>query len=315
MPGEVDVMQAENDGKVSMEGAENIKGANEDSETSKDSSSEETESQETSSKDEKTVTEDESSKETPEDEVKDDGNPVPYPRFKQVNDSKKEYKDKLEKLEADNEGIAELLKNPSVYRAVLQSKGVTDPNIVNEKMKEAGFEVKDETPEGELFKKLTKGENLSTQEGWFKVFKNMHDHYSKESLAPLEKKLTDREKSEWISKQEGEAKKLAKDTYGIDYGTPGKDERNINTAIGKMTAYLDKHPEDAKLGHTKLLRLALSEEGIKLGEEKGLSKEKDRQTRLKNSAMEGDAQVIRDGSPTSDWSTSEILAWRRKHGK
>jgi hypothetical protein len=118
-----------------------------------------------------------------------------------------------------------------------------------------------------------------------------------------------------VSKWTGEAKKLAEDVYKLPYGEKGKDENNVNTAIGKMNAYLDKYPEDAKLGHVKILRLAMADEGFKIGEKKGVEKEQARHDKLRRSAMEDDAQVTKEGTPQSDWSVSEIMSWRRKHGK
>jgi hypothetical protein len=182
-------------------------------------------------------------------------------------------------------------------------------------MKEAGFETEEQLPKKELFKKLGEGLDLTTQEGWFEMMERMFKHASKEAISPIEQKLSQKEVQTYILEQETEAKKIAKETYGIEYGTSGKDEGNIQTAVGKMAAYLAKHPEDATLGHVKLLRLALADEGVKLGEKKGLQKEKERQKNLKTSAFEDDAQVTKDGSPTADWSVSEILAWRRKNAK
>ena len=308
MPEEKDAMVAENDGKVSMEGAE------EDSETSEESSTEKTEGQETSEKDEKVASESVSDEEELDDKVE-EGKPIPYERFKKVIEKKNKFKTDYERLSAENEELSGLLNNPTVFRALLQSKGVTDPKILNEKMKEGGFEVKEEIPKNELFKQLSQGEDLKTQEGWFSVMEKMFKHFSKEALQPIEQKLSQKEREAFVQTQESDAKKLAKEVYGIEYGVSGKDEDNPNTAVGKIAKYLDKNPKDAYLGHVKLLKLALAEEGTKLGEQKGVKKEKDRQKSLRNSAMEDDAQVVKEGTPSSDWSVSEIMAYRRKYGK
>lgn len=307
MPEETSVVDGEIlDGKVSTE---------EDSETSKDSRTKETEGQETSKKDENTDSESESQEESSDDEVKDDGNPIPYERFKKVIEQKNKFKTDYETVHADYEEMAEVFKRPAVLRAILESDGITDPKVLNAKMKEYGIETKEEIPKNELFKQLTQGEDLKTQQGWFNVMEKMFNHFSKQAVAPLEKKFTDREKTEWVNTQEKEAQSLAKDVFGIEYGKSGKDEGNPNTAVGKISTYLDKHPEHANLGHPTILRLAMSEEGFKLGEQKGVQKEKERHKKLKNSAMEDDNQVVKEGTPTSNWSTSEILAWRRKNAK
>jgi hypothetical protein len=182
-------------------------------------------------------------------------------------------------------------------------------------MKEAGFDVSADTPESELYNKFSEGLNLNTQEGWFKAIQRAIQYFGQEQLKPITQKLSEREKQEMVSKWTGEAKKLAEDVYKLPYGEKGKDENNVNTAIGKMNAYLDKYPEDAKLGHVKILRLAMADEGFKIGEKKGVEKEQARHDKLRRSAMEDDAQVTKEGTPQSDWSVSEIMSWRRKHGK
>lgn len=302
-----------NDGKVDMTGA----GAD----NRPASQAEETAGQDTSGKDVKTTpeaevaTEDSGDKEI-EDALK-KGADIPYERFHSWNEGKVALKTENGTLKAENEGMAELLNNPSVFKAVLQGKGITDPKILAEKMKEAGFEVDEQTDktEDELFNDFSKGLDLNSPKDWFKLMKRMNEYYVQEGIKPIEGKLSNKEVQEWVSSQESEAKKVAKDNYGLEYGISGKDEGNPNTAIGKMSAYLSKHPEDARLGHVKILRLALSEDGVKLGEKKGEAKEKQRNDSLKRSAMEDDAQTGKDELPNKDMSVSQLMAWRRTHGK
>jgi hypothetical protein len=298
-----------NDGKVDMTGA----GAD----TAKGSSPEGTAGLDKSGKDVKTGAKEADSEANPDDEVVDDGNPIPYERFKKVNEQKNKFKADYENLSAENEGMAELLNNPIVFKAALQAKGITDPKILASKMKEAGFELDEKTDqtEDELFNEFSKGLDLNSPKDWFKMMKRMSEHYAQESVKPVMGKLSSKDVQEYLSTQEAEAKKVAKENFGLEYGISGKDEGNPNTAVGKMYAYLSKHPEDTKLGHVKILRLALSEEGVKLGEKKGEQKEKDRQKMLRSSAMEDDAQVVKEGQPDSTWSVPEIMAWRRKNGK
>lgn len=235
------------------------------------------------------------------------GQPIPFERFKQFIEKKNSMKSELE-------GIKALFESPEVFRAILQSKGVTDPKILDEKMKEAGFEVeetKDEKSEGELYKKFAEGLDLSKQDSWFRIVQRMAEHFAKETVKPIEGKLSDAKVTEWVGVQEAEAKKIA-EGFDMTYGESGKDEGNVNTAVGMMAKYLNEHPEDTGLGHVKILRLAISEKGFKLGKEQGKKDAKKRNEGLRRSAMEDDTQVTKEGSPDSTWSVAEIMAWRRK---
>mgnify|MGYP001581959229 CR=1 FL=1 len=227
--------------------------------------------------------------------------PIPFKRFKSFVDKRNAERQEFSNLKG-------LLENPDIFRAVLKSKGVTDPKILDEKMKEAGFEI-EESPDTKqnLYKKVTEGLDLAKQESWFTAFERMFKELSK----PIEDKLSQKEVGEWVSSQESEAKKLA-EKYEIEYGQSGKDEKNINTAVGIMAKYLNEHPEDAGLGHVKIFRLAMADKGIQVGKEKGKLAEKKRNDALRRSQMEDEGQVTREGSPNKDWSVSEILAWRRK---
>lgn len=296
-----------NDGKVDM--------SNEDSETSKESSAETTEETDATEKVEKTDSKDKVSEESQDDEVVDDGKPIPYKRFKSVIDGRNALKTELETLRSESEEMAQVLSNPDVVRAILKSQGITDPAIITKKMKEAGFTDDQEKPKGELYKQFAEGLDLSKQESWFSVMERMFEHFSKKAIEPISEKLTQKEKQDWISTQETEAKKIAKEQYGLEYGQSGKDEKNINTAVGKIWKYLEAHPEDAGLGHTKLLHLALAPEAKKLGEQEGVKKEKERHKSLKDSAMEDDAQVGAEETPNADWPVSKLMAYRRKYGK
>ena len=234
------------------------------------------------------------------------GKPIPFERFKQTIEKKNSMK-------AELDGIKSLFDRPEVFRAVLQAKGITDPKVLDEKMKEAGFEVEDkeEESEDELYKKFSEGVDLTKKDGWFKVMARMSQHFAKESIKPIESKLSDARVNEWIGTQEAAAKKIA-EGLEIPYGVSGKDEGNVNTAVGMMSKYLTAHPEDSALGHAKILRLAMSEKGFSLGKEQGKKEAKKRNDNLRRSAMEGDSQVTREGTPDSNWSVAELMAWRRK---
>lgn len=233
------------------------------------------------------------------------GKPIPFERFKQ-------FVEKRNSMKTELEGIRAFLDKPEVFRAVLQAKGVTDPKVLDQKMKEAGFEVKEEEEsEDKLFEKFSEGVDLTKKTGWFKVMQRMSQYFAKEAIKPIEGKLSEGEVSKWIGSQESEAKKLA-EGMDISYGESGKSEGDANTAVGVMAKYLNEHPEDAGLGHVKVLRLALSEKGFKLGKEQGKKEAKKRNDNLKRSAMEDDSQVTKEGAPNSTWSVGEIMAWRRK---
>jgi hypothetical protein len=280
-----------------------------------DSSAEQLGDQGSSGQDENTVSEGEAPGEDLDDKVE-EGQPIPYERFKKVNDTRRSIETENKALKAELEEAARLLQNPEVFKSVLKAQGITDPNILRQKMAEAGH-VEDApvADKKEIFKKMTEGVNLSTQEGWLEVMERMFDHYSKKAIAPIEQKLGRKEAEAWLAEREGEARNMAKDVYGVEYGQSGKDENNPNTAVGKMVAYLRKNPDDARLGHAKILKLAMAEEGFRAAEKKGVRKEKERQDGHKRSAMEDDARASRGSAPGKDWSVEELLAWREKYAK
>lgn len=290
------------DGKVDMG----------DVETSAESSTEKTTGQEKTGEVEKTQEKGKEAETKPDDEVK-EGQPIPYPRFKQVND-------KLKGVEAELGEARGFFKHPDVFRAMLIARGVTDKKVQDEKLKEAGFEVKEELNETETkiekqLDKLKEGLDLNTQKGWAIYNWRISQFANKEALQPIQKKLSDREADERSAQSESEARKLAKETFNLEYGEAGKDEDNPNTGIGKMWAYLNKHPEHAYLGHVAVLRLALSEEGYQLGKQQGTEEARKRNEDLKNSAMETGEETVREGEPTEDWSVNDLMKYARTHGK
>jgi hypothetical protein len=287
------------DGKVDM-------GA--DAETASDSSTDKTAGKDKTGEVEKTQVGGEGAETKPDDEVK-EGQPIPYPRFKQVND-------KLKTMEAELGEARGFFKHPDVFRAMLIARGVTDKKVQDDKLKEAGFEVKaPPTPDDDVFKQITEGVDLNTKEGWFKSFKKAFDLWGKDLVSPIQKKLSDRERNERNTQSESDARKLAKETFNLEYGEAGKSEDNPNTAIGKMWAYLNKHPDHAAFGHSAVLRLALSEEGFQLGKQEGKKEELTRNDALKRSAMETGEETVREGEPNGDWSVTDLMNYARTHGK
>ena len=75
---------------------------------------------------EKTVTEE------PQGETVDaEGQPIPYSRFKEVNDKSKRYESELEDIRGQ-------LQDPDVLRVLMQKRGYTDAKI-NETLKQYGY--------------------------------------------------------------------------------------------------------------------------------------------------------------------------------
>jgi len=258
--------------------------------------------EETSAEDVKTDTE------TQEDDVtvKDDGKPIPYQRFKEVNDKYKQIKTELEELREAQSQFDSLLQDPEVLRTIRKKQGYTEEAI----NAELGV---NKVQEGEI--------DLSTTEGWKKLIQNEIQQALnpvKQTLTEAQRKEQERELFTRLDNEKVEAEKVCKESYGIEYGDE-KDAKDPSTGAGKIFLYIEKHPEKAKLASqgflskADLLRLAIAEEGVKLGEKKGEKKEKERQTKLKAVAMEGESQAQADDFPDPSWSTQRIVEWRQKH--
>lgn len=248
--------------------------------------------------------------ETPESEMVEDGKPIPYQRFKQVNEEKKQLKTELEELRQTQSQFEALLEKPEVLKAIRKAQGFTDEAIESE-LKETG--AVPEPKSGEF--------DFSQEKGWKDFIKNE----IQQALYPVQKTLTETQKLEQTRQMNArfetekvEASKVCKDVYGIEYGDE-KDAKDPSTGAGKILLYIEKHPEKAKmaglgyLSKTDLLRLAISEEGVKLGEKKGETKEKERQAKIKASAMEGEAETQTADYPQADWSSQRIVEWKSKH--
>jgi len=232
--------------------------------------------------------------------------PIPYDRFAQVikqrNELKKEHEEVIERQKA----FDEFLSDPSILRTFLTKQGYTKDQI-------DGY-FKEQNIEEQQKKETTQEEqlDLSTTEGWQKfIDKKISEGVSKALGEYDQKRMSKEEAKKFISENETKAQELCKN-LGINYGTPGKDEKDINTGVGKIADYLRKNPGDAHLGHEKILKLAMSDEGFKKAEENGTQKEKERQQTLKNSALEGD-ETTNVKRPDHNASIQDILAWRKLH--
>jgi hypothetical protein len=286
-----------------------------DSETSEESSAEKTESQPKAGEAEKTEDTGGSAEGAEADDLAGlkEGQSIPYERFKKVIEERNKLRTDHESVQAELEEAQGYIKNPDVFRAILLSRGITDKKAQDERLREAGFEVKESKVEGDVYKNITSDLDLNTQEGWLKAMERAVKTFGKDLIDPIQRKLFEREANEWISQQETEAKKLSKELYNIEFGQVGRDERNPNTGVGKIWSYLQKHPEDAKLGHVKLLRLAMSEEGFKLGKEKGFEEARERNENLKRSAMEAETGETREREPDGTWSVHDLMEYARRH--
>lgn len=248
-----------------------------------------------------------------EKELLDKGDDIPFERFKKVVTQRNELRDKGSKSETLQAELEEIQGHPDVYRAILRSQGITDDNILDQRMKEAGFKIKEkELPENELVTQLTQGLDLKTKEGWIQAMLRAVDYGAKRHVAPLNDKFAATEREKFVSAQEKGAQELAK-RFEIPYGVSGKDEGNVNTAVGKIAAYLGQHPDDAALGHVKLLKLALAEEGFIAAKKAGTQEEQDRMEDLKASAMEDSAHTSTAKMPSPDASIQEINRYSERH--
>lgn len=120
-----------------------------------------------------------------------------------------------------------------------------------------------------------------------------------------------------------EAEKLAEEVFKIPFGKEAEvkdgkvvnfnDKANVNTAVGMISQYVRANPQDAKLGMAKLLRLAISEKGYKVGEQKGLEKAAKQNAAKKAAAMESDTNKSGDDLPNADWSTQRLIEYAETH--
>jgi len=240
-----------------------------------------------------------------DDEVK-EGTPVPYTRFKQVNEAKKTLETEIEQHKADLEEAETLLRDPDVLELVLKKQGYTD-KAITDYFQEHGIDrggSKDEP-------------DLKTVEGWKKFITDQ----IQSNIQPIQKTLTQKEQqaleaehNKWLDENEKEARKISKEKYGIEFGTFRQDEGNPGTAVGKMWQYLQDNPKDAALGFVKILKLAMAEDAVAAGEKKGIKKEKDRQKTARAGAMESEAEITGEEKPDASWSVEKIMEYREAHG-
>ena len=257
---------------------------------------------------------------------------IPYQRFQKTIQQRNELKTKIQELEQEREERERYLSDPDVLRVVLSKQGKNEAEIKSilqeNGIVDNGNKVNSQGGQDDITKQLgelAKDLDLNTVEGWgmyqYRIAQLAAENKAKEQITAYDKSKSDQENIKtFITEQEKQAKKLSEETYKIPYGESGKDERNPKTAIGKIAQYLKNNPRDASLGQVKLLRLAMSEEGFKLGESKGIDKEKKRQLALKSAAVESENVSAVDESQLTpadmaDWPTSKIIEWHQKYRK
>ena len=247
-----------------------------------------------------------------------EGDPVAYTRFDEVNKQKNQFKDENTQLRTDLDEAQDALKDPEVLSIVLKKRGYSDEAISNY-LADKGMQAVKEPLEAPEF-------DLNTVEGWDNSIDHKINQALEKRLGPVEQKLskqeTERQQREADAKLNEtwtEAEKLAKDRYKLEFGRARQDENNPNTAVGKMYAYLEANPDvkaiSNHLGYAKILELAMSNQAVEKGEEKGVQKEKKRQETVKAAAMESETSVTSEDKPSADWPVEKIIEWNQKHGE
>ena len=289
-----------------------------DSETPKESSTEKTEGTESTGEVEKTPPSDEQV----EKDLLSKGDSIPFERFKQFIDKRntkfKDFNEQLEDLKTDFEEAQQLQNDPTVYRAILQRQGITDPKILNQKLEEKGFKVEEQIPKGELAKQLSQGLDLTKTDGWIDLVMRAVEYGAKQHISPISQRLDSRDVTDRLQSQEPEARKISK-LFGVEYGNEAEDGKNLETGVGKLMQFLNDNPQKKALvaqGHltkAEALKLALAEKGFTIGKQKGTEEANQRNVDLKASQMEDSRQTAPSGMPSSDASVHELLDWAAKN--
>ena len=250
------------------------------------------------------------------------GESIPFPRFKQFIEKRNlkttDFEGQIGTLSTELEDIRESLNNPAVQRALLQSQGITDQKILNQKLTEKGFKVEEEVKEDELFTKLTQGLDLAKQGDWVKLVMRAVDFGAKKQIAPLEGKIASRETIDMLNAQEPEARKISK-LFNVEYGVEAEDAKNIKTGVGILAQFLTNNPEKKRLvaggqlSKGEALVLAFKDSGFQMGKQAGKTEEQTRNQDLKDSAMEDDTVVAKGKLPSPDASITEIMDFARKN--
>ena len=306
----VETTSQEPTAESSVEDIIDYRHSQEEAESSEESPSSETEQSDEPGEGEKTPEGEVDTPEKSDDEVV--GDPIPYDRFKQVNDLKNQYETDLDKSRTDLKEVQESLKNPEVLRLVLKNRGYSE-EAISKYMQENDITEPQKIPDTE--------HDFTSVEGWQDWFKSE----MQKGLQPIQQALTRQEQNadqaendRIYASQLKEAGELAKEVYGIEnFGDPNskEDMANPETAVNKIDQYLKANPGDQGLGMVRSLKLAMSGQAIQQAEVKGAEKEKERQAKVKSAAMESESTTVSEESPDPNWSVDKIMEWRQTHGK
>lgn len=249
-----------------------------------------------------------------------EGEQIPFQRLNKVINQRNELRQETQDKDTQIEEYESALNDPDVLRVVWAKQGKSEQQI-NKELKDRGFDPVKIVDGKEVKPKF----DLSTVEGWEKKNMAMIEAVLDKRLGSVEQKLTESEQrtqerdfTERMSKEAKDAEIVSKE-FELEYGDEKKDVNDINKGVGKINAYLIKYPDKLKaigqglLTKSDILRLALAEKGLKLGVQKGVKKEKDRQEGLKQTAMEGGGDKAGEEVPNADWSTEKLLEWRKLH--
>jgi hypothetical protein len=265
-----------------------------------------TEQDEASGDDDKTQSEDGKSEDSA-DEVE-EGKPIPYNRFKEVNEKYKTSKTRLEEAQKALDDAKKLFEDPEMLSLAMKKQGYSEDAISEELTKRGMDNVQSEKPEYDL----------KTVEGWQKKVEDMIDKKLssvRQILTKSEQESQSREVEAILSKEREEVTQIAKDKFGLEFGTLGKDENNTGTALGIIADYVRKNPGSEKHGYSTIFKLAMFGRGEKIAEERGIKKEKERLSKVRNSAMESEASNGTGDTPDASWSVDRIIDWQAKNEK
>jgi len=264
----------------------------------------------TSEKDVKTEVSDD--KEAEPEETKHEES-IPYDRFKSVNDKVEALETKHQEQLTELERYRSLLNNGQTIRTAMENAHYTEDEIVKYMQDNGIEEVKDPSVDEDY--------DLNTIEGWEKKNESLVEKkiapildFMKRAEAREQESSKQKQVEQRMQGEETDAKKLCVDVYNnLEFGVIGKDEKNPETAVGKISSYLDAHPDKAQYGYADLLTLAMSADGFKGAVDKGKQAEKERIRKVKAAAMESDDNITAGEQPDPNWSTEKLMEWAATH--
>lgn len=258
-----------------------------------------------------------------------EGQPIPFPRFKQVNDKYKALQAKEKQwtdVQAELEELRGHLSDPEVLALSLKKQGLKDEQIRqvlkdrNMRLPDPKLEAKGDAPDEDdaVIAELEKivQANPDDPKVWLKAMLQAGRITSERQVKPIlqskEEENQAKQDEQYIAESRKEAEDVGKE-LGIPFGEEGKDDANPKTVIGMIASYLKDNQNKtvrigrftypiAALGYAGILRYALQSHGIKLGEKQGLEKAEKMNEVKKRANMETDSTKVGDERPSADWS-------------